>query len=199
MKHRLAVLGFIVLVVLRSAPVAAAPADAKAPLGTSRGTGQCLVCHSNSEFGVVGAGGQWRPLFVSPEQYAASVHGSQDCTACHRNMANGVHLQPGIGDAETEAAVEALKGVSADDPVATAACIICHPGEFAEYRDSIHGRTALAEGEDAPSCTDCHGYHYIKRVENLESSVYPSNVPATCAQCHADSTVMARHDIDRNV
>ncbi|MFQ5811567.1 MAG: hypothetical protein ACE5JM_18260, partial [Armatimonadota bacterium] len=47
--------------------------------------------------------------------------------------------------------------------------------------------------------TDCHGYHYIKHVENLESSVYPSNVPATCAQCHADSTVMARHDVDRKV
>jgi len=169
------------------------------PVRADGGTAGCLVCHSNSEFGIVQADGEWRSLFVSPKSYAASVHRTQECTACHRNMAEGAHRQPGVTDAEAQAAMKALERVPANDPVAAAACIVCHETEFAEYRDSIHGRTAREGNEDAPGCTDCHGHHYIKDVENLESTVYPSNVPATCAHCHADSTVMAKHDIDRNV
>ena len=53
------------------------------------------------------------------------------------------------------------------------------------YADSIHGRALTRSGLlVAPNCADCHGSHDIRRLDNPDSRVYRSNVPATCGRCH---------------
>ena len=41
------------------------------------------------------------------------------------------------------------------------------------------------------TCVSCHGAHGVRRVSDARSPVYPLNVAATCARCHADPAHMA--------
>jgi hypothetical protein len=45
-------------------------------------------------------------------------------------------------------------------------------------------------------CASCHGAHGVREVNDAKSPVYAANVPATCAQCHADADYMADFDIE---
>ncbi len=68
---------------------------------------------------------------------------------------------------------------------------------LAVYRTSHHGVAVLEEGKlDAAVCTDCHGSHDILGTHDARSPAFRTNVPGTCGRCHADSELMARHDLD---
>jgi predicted CXXCH cytochrome family protein len=86
-----------------------------------------------------------------------------------------------------------------------AACARCHSDaafmrqysptqridQAAEYATSVHGQR-LAEGDTkVATCTSCHQAHGIRLVSDARSPVYPLNVGATCARCHADESRMA--------
>ena len=76
------------------------------------------------------------------------------------------------------------------------------PGEQtdqeSQYYTSRHGEL-LRQGEDRVAvCTDCHGVHGIFEVSDPRAPVYPLNLPATCARCHADAQYMADFDIPTN-
>jgi predicted CXXCH cytochrome family protein len=45
------------------------------------------------------------------------------------------------------------------------------------------------------TCTSCHGVHPILAVSDSKSPVFPTNVPATCARCHADAQYMKPYGI----
>jgi hypothetical protein len=54
------------------------------------------------------------------------------------------------------------------------------------YLDSIHGRAVTRSGLlVAANCSDCHGTHEIRVRTDPASRVFRSNVPQTCATCHA--------------
>ncbi|HEX7653880.1 MAG TPA: hypothetical protein VF607_10260, partial [Verrucomicrobiae bacterium] len=54
-----------------------------------------------------------------------------------------------------------------------------------QYMDSIHGRALLKMGlVVAPSCSDCHGAHGIKRNVDRDSPINHANVAKTCGKCH---------------
>jgi cytochrome b subunit of formate dehydrogenase len=54
-----------------------------------------------------------------------------------------------------------------------------------QYMDSIHGRALLKMGLIvAPSCSDCHGSHKIKRSIDRDSPINHANVAKTCGKCH---------------
>jgi hypothetical protein len=68
-----------------------------------------------------------------------------------------------------------------------------------EYWTSHHG-AALAEGdENVATCTDCHGVHGIRRVEDPDSPVYPTRVAETCGDCHSDRERMADYTLADDV
>ena len=53
------------------------------------------------------------------------------------------------------------------------------------FADSIHGRALSRSGlVVAPTCSDCHGPHDIRKKTDPEGRVAMANVPATCGKCH---------------
>lgn len=126
------------------------------------------------------------------KEYATSIHGlshklgasgAADCWDCH-----GSHE---IGPVK-----------SIDSPVfklnLPQTCAKCHsnpglteeyrmknPEAAAHYKDSIHGVALLEKGLIvAPSCSDCHGTHGIKRGVDRESPIHHANIADTCGKCH---------------
>jgi predicted CXXCH cytochrome family protein len=49
--------------------------------------------------------------------------------------------------------------------------------------------------ENVATCTSCHSVHDIRPVRDPKSPVYPTQIAATCAKCHADPKHMAAYKI----
>jgi predicted CXXCH cytochrome family protein len=149
-------------------------------IASPRPAEMCGVCHSDVRV-----------------TFQASVHAVEGirCSSCHG----------GDPSATTVAAAHRgdFRGVPRrrDTP---ALCASCHADiarmrpynlptdQLALYQTSRHGRK-LAEGDDRVAvCTDCHGAHDIRGRSDPQSRVFPANIPATCARCHADAALMAR-------
>jgi len=155
------------------APAFAAPND------------RCLMCHSAKGFAKAGAGGRAISLYVDEPTLEASVHGGKLCTDCHADMAG-----------------QRLPHKPSAQPVQ---CIRCHhvgngvgapqASPMDQYRDSVHGKAAERGDPDAPGCKDCHGYHDVRSHLDPRSRTYRANIPETCARCHSDSNMAARHGI----
>ena len=62
--------------------------------------------------------------------------------------------------------------------------------QFLQYQTSVHGKRMAAADERVATCTDCHGAHGIKRVNDARSPVAPLNVTTTCGRCHGDPARM---------
>jgi hypothetical protein len=158
----------------------------------------------------------------APEPALDTTYG---CVACHADKRTafvlGVHAERGIrchdchgGDPAAFVLPAAHRGRFIGKPgkVATVAlCGACHSdpnrmrqyglpsGQVAEFRTSRHGRLLLESNNlDAPTCTDCHDAHTILRPDDARSTVYPSNIPGTCARCHEDKLLMAKYRLPTN-
>jgi predicted CXXCH cytochrome family protein len=67
--------------------------------------------------------------------------------------------------------------------------------QYDKYRTSVHG-ILNSKGDPKPAqCVSCHGSHGIKSTKDLNSSVYPTNIPATCAKCHSNKQYMSKYKI----
>jgi len=67
--------------------------------------------------------------------------------------------------------------------------------QFARYQTSVHGQR-LRQGDTAvATCISCHGVHPVRAVGDSRSPVFATNVPATCATCHADAAKMQPYGI----
>lgn len=64
------------------------------------------------------------------------------------------------------------------------------------YRISQHGKALFERNdEDVAACIDCHGVHSILPPSDPRSTVYPRNIPATCARCHGDRKLMEKYGL----
>jgi predicted CXXCH cytochrome family protein len=70
--------------------------------------------------------------------------------------------------------------------------------EVARFQTSVHGQRLRAGDTRVATCTSCHGVHPILAVTDSRSPVFASNVPATCARCHADAERMKPYGIPIN-
>ncbi len=67
--------------------------------------------------------------------------------------------------------------------------------QYEKYRTSEHG-ILNAKGDPKPAeCVSCHGSHNILSTKDVRSSVYPTNIPKTCAHCHSDKEYMKEYGI----
>ena len=64
-----------------------------------------------------------------------------------------------------------------------------------KYRTSVHGARNAKGDPKVAQCASCHGSHDILSAKDTKSSVYPVNIPSTCAHCHSDAAKMKEYKI----
>jgi cytochrome b subunit of formate dehydrogenase len=122
------------------------------------------------------------------ETYATSIHG--------RKLADGDPDAPTCNDCHTSHNISRTTGSSFKLDIINE-CGECHdkPAKgskskrtlYDTYRLSYHGQaTALGMNRGA-RCSDCHGAHNIKSIEDPDSRLSPANRVDTCRQCHEDA------------
>jgi predicted CXXCH cytochrome family protein len=63
------------------------------------------------------------------------------------------------------------------------------------YLTSVHGRRLAVGDEKVATCTDCHGSHGMLAGRQVESPVYPANIPSTCGHCHSNAAYMSEYGL----
>lgn len=156
----------------------------------------CLTCHAaltDTKLATPAA------LFSGTDVHRERGFG---CVHCHGG-------DPAAGDkARAHAAAREFKGApSGLAQIAT--CARCHSDptlmrrfaprprvdQAAEYATSVHGKQLAAGHGNVATCASCHGPHGIRLVSDAQSPVFPTNVAATCATCHADPRHMAEYKL----
>jgi hypothetical protein len=154
----------------------------------------CLDCHSQLP----------PPLQVKPGTFAHIIHAQKGltCVSCHG------------GDASSDDMTRAMSPAAGfrghiDRRQVPKLCAGCHANatymrgfnpslttdQYSKYLTSVHGKR-LAKGDTKVAvCTDCHGLHDIRPPNDPRSSVYPLNIPKTCAHCHANAEYMKPYKI----
>ena len=181
----------VVFVAALAALVLPAAARAQAPAGAPA-PNQCLTCHQALPDARLASPAK---LFTGSD-----VHRDKGfaCVNCHGG-------DPASADKIKAHDVKAgFKGKPAGQAI-IATCARCHSdAEFmrrfapkervdqaTEYATSTHG-IQLAKGDTkVATCISCHGAHGVRLVTDARSPVFPTNVAATCASCHADPKHMA--------
>jgi predicted CXXCH cytochrome family protein len=169
-------------------PAAAPNAPTTGASTLPAGVQTCLSCHKQTDLSMTLSSGQKLSLFVDGEVFLKSMHGARglECTACHPT--NNVYPHPAI-KAATER--ELNRGIVQQ------ACASCHQTEYAQYKDSVHGKALLQDNNlDVPSCTDCHGTH---NIANPTTKLFRADSPDLCSTCHANSKLMGKYGISANV
>jgi len=171
-----------------------APSRASAQPAPASNT--CLTCHAALPDARLAAPAK---LFSGPD-----VHRERGfaCADCHGG-------DPSAGDkARAHDAAKGFKGAP-KGLAQIATCARCHSDatlmrtfapkqrvdQAAEYATSVHGKQLAAGHDNVATCASCHGPHGIRLVSDAKSPVFPTNVAATCAACHADPRHMAGYTL----
>jgi len=133
--------------------------------------GTCRECHH--------AGATTQPSAPPHAALARSVHADLDCTDCHDTVS--------LDDLDRAADRPHGPGPHTVD------CGMCHDAAASAYRK--HGRSAVGEDPDIPTCWGCHGHHDTLRTNDRNSRVHPRNLADTCMDCHTDMNLVRQHNI----
>lgn len=172
-------------------------------LGVPKGddiSARCATCHASTDrmktFGSALPTNQWDELQKSVHakmSFTGKEHIVQ-CTTCH-----GAH---GIVRVKNPASPVYPLNV-------TKVCSQCHSNatfmrsynpslpvdQLEKYKTSIHGMRNAKGDIKAAECASCHGSHGIRSVNDTRSTIYPANIPMTCAKCHSDASYMQSYKI----
>ncbi|HSE84398.1 MAG TPA: cytochrome c3 family protein [Thermodesulfobacteriota bacterium] len=173
--------------------------DAEKYAGSIHGDFECETCHLDIEE-------------VPHENDLQKVN----CRMCHdsafeEEYQTSIHAEAKKGGTEEAASCADCHGkhdiVLIDDPASrvhplnlAATCAACHAdpkitkkhhtpiaNPLEAYKKSVHGIAVLSEKNfNAATCSSCHGSHDIRDMGDPKSSIYWTNVPATCGQCHGE-------------
>jgi hypothetical protein len=77
-------------------------------------------------------------------------------------------------------------------------CAKCHAQEYDEYKNSVHGKELLQQGNlDVPSCVDCHGVHDMHKAK--DSTSFRSQSLGMCSSCHANTALMTKYGLSPDI
>ncbi len=128
----------------------------------------CLNCHEDKQLSLTLKDGSPMSLYVNPQEFAQSVHGSQlVCTDCHAR-----YDQKHPSDATFPSKRAYVTG-------AYETCKKCHFDTYTRTLESVHYELLKGGVDAAPVCTDCHGAHNIQDPHSKRAMVSRS-----CATCH---------------
>ena len=160
----------------------------------------CENCHSNPErmksFGSKLPTNQGSNLKVSIHG-RLSINGKErlaQCTTCH-----GAHGIRRVKDPKSP--VYPLN--------VTQTCAKCHSNatfmrnynpalpidQLEKYKTSVHGILHAKGDPNVAECASCHGSHDILAASDVNSKVYATNLPETCASCHSNPEHMKKYKI----
>ncbi len=170
--------------------------------GFCQESANCLACHSAMKGRMKTAEGALVDLNVDAEKFFASKHGSLSCVDCHLRFSDNPHITP--GSAVSQAVVSLSAKISSKfkiDPVAGAACIVCHEESYKMVMGSVHGKNITEKGQsDGALCIDCHGSpHYITSVKDESSPTGRKHQIETCGKCHGDKKIIEKYKLEENV
>jgi predicted CXXCH cytochrome family protein len=163
---------------------------------------QCTDCHSDLE--------RYEfphelPAEISPREMRIAAE--ETCRTCHEHVfdihQDSIHAEAlARGELEAATCIDCHGSHEIQDPDEpreriSHTCGQCHNAVFEVYAESVHGAALLGEqNPDVAVCTDCHGVHQIPDPTTAEFRVHS---PQLCAQCHADTEMMAKYDISTDV
>ncbi|MFZ4741009.1 MAG: hypothetical protein ACOYLE_07575 [Bacteroidales bacterium] len=121
-----------------------------------------------------------------------------DCSSCHSSMVkeheksihNGQRLP--ITCAKCHADIHNITSIKNDKVAAAKLCGQCHQ-KVSHYFKSTHFKALINGKNDAPTCSDCHGLHAIKKIDNDAQG--RSFHTQACLKCHSDAEMMARNKV----
>ncbi len=129
---------------------------------------KCLECHGMNDLTRTNEAGQTLSLFTDQAVLQASVHATNTCVSCHRDLATAWDHPD---DGHKVAAVD---------------CSACHESQSASYQASAHA-AALRDGKDgAATCKDCHGHHDVLGLNAPNSPLRRAKLVESCGQCHTE-------------
>jgi hypothetical protein len=152
----------------------------------------CILCHSDKK-----------------NQFFSGIHYKRNilCEDCHGGDAGAMDESAHARSAGFKSDINDDKKPFSKKEIVKL-CASCHsdarkmlqygiPSNQEElYRISMHGRALFGKNdENVAVCTDCHGVHQILPPSDPRSKVYISNLPVTCASCHADKELMKRYGL----
>lgn len=118
--------------------------------------------------------------------FEQGLRGSPSCLTCHKSP---------LGKISSDTDKQHLKLTQEK------LCLSCHlddpeirnktapsAGFINAYEHSVHGRELIGGNGDAANCIDCHNSHNIRNGNDPQSSVFKTNIPQTCSQCHSQIT-----------
>lgn len=152
---------------------------------------------------------------LPPDSPQSPLHFSrlaQTCGACHdqeaKDVEESVHGKavaaghrdaPTCTDCHSEHKIVALKS-SSPLKISAEVCSNCHASErlntkynlpadrVKTFFESYHGLAAQYGSTLAANCASCHGVHRILPSTDPRSTIYATNLVATCGQCHPGAT-----------
>lgn len=161
---------------------------------------RCIICHNDSE--------------------QMKKFGSQLPTNQYENIKNSVHWKLNLSGKEHIVQCITCHNahgiVSVKNPKSPVyptnvpkTCSTCHSNatfmrnynpslpvdQMQKYLTSQHGILNSKGDKNVAECASCHGSHDIKSSKDVNSKVYPTNVPETCSTCHSDAEYMKSYNI----
>ena len=121
------------------------------------------------------------------------------CATCHQGIykeyANSIHSisnnktdqkLPTCEDCHSAHTIKEIQGDKFMTEV-THQCGSCHQDLAETYTETIHGKAYTLGYLKVAKCSDCHGAHDIKKVDDPESRVGFNKEVQTCQKCHPDA------------
>lgn len=126
----------------------------------------CLGCHSYKGLTKQLENKEALSLYINASEFADSVHNPTSCAGCHMDISMANHPQVKKITSKKEYSANASKS-----------CSMCHPNDVLKKKPA-HGY--LITQTKAPSCSECHGAHYIKRITEWKTRISDIQYCLTC-------------------
>ncbi len=175
--------GLLILSALQGLLASVAVAQENRPANAT-----CLACHRIETLSATLPNGDTRQLYVSPEDFAASVHGSRSCVECHKDITEIPHRQGverRVGCVQChEDLWQAAQDQGRTQELARLGEVVA---QIESYMSSIHARPNREDqSRTNATCYNCHNAHYISPINTEIGAESRLEIPDICGQCHTD-------------
>lgn len=178
----------VTVVVVALALAVGGDAAAQTAPSVAEDPGRCLTCHGMANLAVrERASAAVHSFSVSPQAFAASVHGRLTCRQCHGEVGAYPHVFPGGRVKVTcaqECHVRAREGRT-----------YTHAATVADFDASAHRARASGDEHDRPTCLTCHGSGDPHAVAPASGQPQRARM-ALCVGCHDDRARMTRNRME---